>query len=111
MRRRTSSTRRSSRCWRWPGPARRPRGLAGLGRAEGMPQRDPFGPWRTGLAFWTMMAEAQTVVAIRTMGIWGVVPASPRERHAMVAEKGPAFLESAIAAGQAAAMGQTPVQV
>ena len=57
------------------------------------------------------MAEAQTVVAIRTMGIWGVVPASPRERHAMVAEKGPAFLESAIAAGQAAAMGQTPVQV
>jgi hypothetical protein len=76
-----------------------------------MPHGDPFGPWRTGLAYWTMMSEAQTVVALRVLGMWGVLPASPRERHAMVAEKGPAFLESAIAAGQAAAMGRTPVQV
>jgi len=76
-----------------------------------MPHRDPFGPMRAGLAFWTMMAEAQAVVAIRTMGMWGVLPAAPSERHDMLAEKGPAFLESAFAAGQAAVMGKTAVQV
>lgn len=76
-----------------------------------MQPRDPFGPWRAGLAFWTMMAEAQTVVSLRMLGMWGILPAAPGERHAMMAEKGPAFLESAIAAGQAAAMGRTPVQV
>ena len=51
-----------------------------------MPHRDPFGPMRAGLAFWTMMAEAQAVVAIRTMGLWGVLPAAPSERHDMLAE-------------------------
>ena len=29
---------------------------------------DPLGPWRAGLAFWTMMAEAQAVVAAETIG-------------------------------------------
>lgn len=72
---------------------------------------DPFGAWRAGLAFWTMMAEAQAVVAIRTMGMWGVIPASPRERHTMMAEKGPAFAEAALAAGIAAAQGRRPEAV
>lgn len=72
---------------------------------------DPLGPWRAGMAFWTMMAEAQAVVAIRTMGMMGVLPASPRESHAMVAEKGPAFAKAAMAAGVAAAQGKSPIQV
>ena len=42
-----------------------------------------------------MMAEARTVVAIRTFEIWGVLPASPCERHDILAEEGPAFFEAA----------------
>ena len=72
---------------------------------------NPFQPWTSTLAFWTMMAEAQTVIALRTMGMMGVLPASPRENHTMMAEKGPAFVESAIAAGAAAMAGKTPDQI
>lgn len=72
---------------------------------------DPFQAWRHGVAFCTMMAEAQTVIALRVMGMWGVLPASPRERHRMVSEKGPAFAEAAVAAGRAAALGKGPLDV
>lgn len=63
------------------------------------------------MAYWVMMAEAQTVVAIRVLGLWGLLPAAPGESRAMLAEKGPAFAQSAIAAGRAAAMGRGPVAV
>ena len=69
---------------------------------------NPFQPWNSTFAFWTMMAEAQTVIALRTMGMMGVLPASPRENHTMLTEKGPAFVESAVAAGAAAMAGQDP---
>lgn len=72
---------------------------------------DPFGPWRAGLAYWTMMAEAQTVIALRVMGMCGVLPASPGEHRTMMAEKGPAFARAAVAATRAAAMGQGPLAV
>jgi len=72
---------------------------------------NPFQTWRSTLAFWSMMAEAQTVIALRTMGMMGVLPASPRENHTMMAEKGPAFVESALAAGAAAMAGKTPDQI
>lgn len=74
-------------------------------------RHDPFGPWRAGMAFWTMMGEAQAVATIRTLGMMGVVPASPRENHAMLAEKGPAFARAAMAAGLAAAAGKMPLEV
>ncbi len=76
-----------------------------------MARVDPFGPWRAGVAYWTMMAEAQAVIAIRVMGMWGMIPASPRERRTMLAEKGPAFAEAALAAGIAAAQGRRPEAV
>ena len=72
---------------------------------------DPFQPWRHTLAFWTMMSEAQTVVALRVLGMWGVLPAAPSEQHRMMAEKGPAFVEAALAAGRAASMGKAPFEV
>ncbi len=72
---------------------------------------NPFQTWESTFAFWAMMAEAQTVIAIRTMGMMGVLPASPRENHTMFAEKGPAFVEAAIAAGAAAMSGKTPDQI
>lgn len=72
---------------------------------------NPFQTWASALAFWSMMAEAQTVIALRTMGMMGVLPASPRENHTMLAEKGPAFVESALAAGAAAMAGKSPDQI
>jgi hypothetical protein len=72
---------------------------------------NPFQPWRSTFAFWSMMAEAQTVIAIRTLGMMGVLPASPRENQTMFAEKGPAFVESAIAAGAAVMSGKSPDQI
>ena len=72
---------------------------------------NPFQPWTSAFAFWAMMAEAQTVVALRTMGMKGMMPASPRENHTMMAEKGPAFVEAALAAGAAAMSGKTPDQI
>ena len=75
------------------------------------PTPNPFEPWQSTFAFWSMMAEAQTVIAIRTLGMMGVLPASPRENHTMFAEKGPAFVEAAIAAGAAVLTGKTPDQI
>ena len=72
---------------------------------------DPFQPMRHTLAFWTMMAEAQMVIGLRVMGMWGVLPASPRENRTMVAEKGPAFAKAAVAAGRAAALGKGPFEI
>jgi hypothetical protein len=72
---------------------------------------NPFQPMQSTFAFWTMMTEAQTVVALRTLGMIGVLPASPRENHTMFIEKGPAFVEAALAAGVAAMSGKTPDQI
>jgi hypothetical protein len=74
-------------------------------------RNDVTKPWRSAFAFWSMMAEAQTVIALRTLGMMGVLPASPRENHTMFAEKGPAFVESAMAAGAAAMAGKSPDQI
>ena len=72
---------------------------------------DPFKPWRPAFAVWRVMAEAQLVIAFRVMGMAGMPPASPRERHAMVAEKAPAMARAALAAGRAAAAGKVPGEV
>jgi hypothetical protein len=72
---------------------------------------DPFAPWRAGLAFWRLAAEAQTVIALRVMGAWGMLPARPGETRRMAAEKGPAFARAAIAAAKAAGEGRAPLAV
>ena len=72
---------------------------------------NPFQPMQSAFAFWVMMTEAQTVIALRTLGMMGVLPASPRENHTMIAEKGPAFVEAALAAGVAVLSGKTPDQI
>ncbi len=72
---------------------------------------NPFQPWTSLFAFWTMMAEAQTVIALRTMGMVGVLPAAARENHTMIAEKGPAFAKAAIAASTAALAGKSPDEI
>lgn len=69
---------------------------------------DPFKPWRSTFALWRVMAEAQVVIGLRVLGMWGVLPASKRETHTMSAEKAPAFARAALAAGTAAAQGKSP---
>lgn len=68
---------------------------------------DPLAPWRLGLALWTTAVEAQTVMALRLLGLWGVLPARRGEDRRMVAEKAPAFARAALAS--AAALHQGPV--
>lgn len=68
-------------------------------------RHDPFAPWRTGLALWQLAAEAQTVIALRTLAAMGVLPRRPGEDRRMVEEKVRAFGLSARAAGAAAARG------
>ena len=72
---------------------------------------DPVKSWRSAVAVWRVMAEAQMVMSLRVMGMWGVIPASRRENHTMSAEKAPAFAKAALAAGTAAALGKSPDEV
>lgn len=71
----------------------------------------PYANWTSGLAFWTMMAEAQMVMTLRMLGMMGVLPANRRENHVMMAEKAPAFAEAAVAAGMAAMTGKSPDEI
>ncbi|WP_210526267.1 antifreeze protein [Rubellimicrobium arenae] len=70
-----------------------------------------YQPWRSAFAFWSMMAQAQTVVTLRMWGMMGLLPASKRENHTMVSEKAPAFAKAAVAAGAAAMAGKSPDQI
>lgn len=62
------------------------------------------------MRFVTSMArmgfEAQTVIALRTLGLMGMLPAAPGENTRMVAEKMKAFQTSVNRAAQLAAAGQ-----
>ena len=66
-----------------------------------------FGP----IAFWQMAVEAQTVIALRTLGLMGLWNTSPGEIPRMGIEKAEAFAQSAMAATQAALQGARPDQV
>ena len=81
----------------------------------------PLNPWGTPGALadlWrlqgqlAMMAfEAQTVIAIRVLGMAGLWAVRPTENTRMVTEKSTAFLQSAQAAMSAAAEGKRPDQI
>ncbi len=62
-------------------------------------------------SFASMVFEAQTVIALRMLGMAGVLPAARGENNRMVSEKGPAMVK-AFAAGTTAAMaGKRPDQI
>jgi hypothetical protein len=71
----------------------------------------PFQLWTLGLRTGVMLAEAQTVIVLRLWGMAGLWPVSPSETTRMVAEKWPAFLHAAGAAGAAAMKGQEPHRI
>ena len=71
----------------------------------------PVNYWRTGAAFWSMATEAQTVIALRTLGMMGAWNTPSSENHRMVAEKTEAFSQAAAAAAGALMRGARPDQV
>ncbi len=66
---------------------------------------------RSTMAFWTLMAETQTVMTLRIMGMAGLWPVHPDENERMVSEKGPAFARAMVAGSLAAMRGASPDRV
>ncbi len=71
----------------------------------------PIAYWALGVRTAQMLAEAQTVVAFRVMGMAGGWPVSPAENTRMVLEKGPAFLRAYGEAATAAMKGKRPDEI
>lgn len=80
-----------------------------------MPRRrrapTPMDFWVTGFEAARLGLEANTVIALRTMGMAGLWAMKPAETLRMVAEKQAAFPASATAAGEALAKGHGPLDV
>jgi len=72
---------------------------------------DPYRLWTLTLQTSWMLAEAQTVVALRLWGMAGLWPVSPTESSRMLTEKWPAFVQSDGAAGAAMMKGHGPERV
>lgn len=72
---------------------------------------NPLGLMTLNMQMVSMVCEAQTVIALRVMGMSGVLPARPDENSRMLAEKPTAMID-AYAAGLGAAMaGKSAEQV
>ncbi len=71
----------------------------------------PFDYWRTALSAGQMMAEAQSVIAMRMMGMAGLWNVTKAENARMVAEKSDAIREAGMAAAGAMMRGQSPLAV
>lgn len=71
----------------------------------------PANLMRSTFAFWTLIAEANTVISLRVLGIAGILPAHHTENKRMAAEKAPAFAEAMVAGARAAMQGQSPERV
>lgn len=71
----------------------------------------PFGLFKLSTNMTTLALETQTVIALRMMGMSGLTPQSPDETLRMVAEKGPAMVNSYIEATQATLAGKRPDQI
>ncbi|KIN75020.1 Antifreeze protein, type I [Sulfitobacter noctilucae] len=71
----------------------------------------PYDLFKLQLNLTTLMMETQTVMALRVMGMSGVIPAHRGENDRMVSEKGPAMAKAFHAATKAAFAGARPDQV
>jgi hypothetical protein len=74
-------------------------------------QFNPFDYWRAALTTGQMMAEAQSVIAMRTMGMAGLWNVTKGEDSRMVAEKGAAMREAGMAAAGAMMRGSSPARI
>ena len=71
----------------------------------------PIAYWALGVRTAQMLAEANSVIAFRLMGMAGGWPVSPSENARMVLEKGPAFLRAYGEAATAAMKGSRPDEI
>lgn len=71
----------------------------------------PMAIWKSGFDAWRMLAEAQTVVAFRMMGMAGLWTMSKGETARMFSEKQQAFTQSAMDSAAAAMRGQPPERI
>jgi hypothetical protein len=71
----------------------------------------PLDWWMLGWSTSVMLAEAQAVIAMRTMGMAGMWSVTPTETSRMMAEKPSAFSSAMQAAGRAAVAGKHPHQI
>ncbi len=71
----------------------------------------PMAIWQSGFDAWRMLAEAQTVIALRVMGMAGLWNLGEGETTRMFAEKQQAFAQSAMDGATAAMRGQPPERV
>ena len=75
------------------------------------PAPSPLDLWQTASTFWTLAAEAQTVIALRTLGLMGLWNTGAAETERMVTEKTEAFAQAAQASVAALVRGERPDQV
>ncbi len=66
---------------------------------------------RLSATWWHLMAETQSIVTMRMLGMAGLWSVADSEDSRMVNEKAPAFASSLIAASTAAMRGQRPDQI
>ena len=71
----------------------------------------PMAIWKSGFDAWRMMAEAQTVIALRMMGMSGLWKLGDGETTLMFTEKQQAFTQSAFDGALAAMRGQPPERI
>ena len=71
----------------------------------------PIAYWALGVRTAQMLAEANTVMAFRLLGMAGGWPVSPSENTRMVLEKGPAFMRAYGEAATAAMKGHRPDEI
>lgn len=72
---------------------------------------DPFALWRLSVEVTQMTAEAQTVMALRMMGMAGLVPMNKDEPARMISEKHKALAASGRAMSQAMMAGKSATDV
>ena len=72
---------------------------------------NPFALMALNMQMASLMVEAQTVVALRVMGMSGAIPASTDENALMINEKSTAIIDAYSAGTKAAMEGKTPDQI
>ncbi|SDE83456.1 hypothetical protein [Limimaricola pyoseonensis] len=75
------------------------------------PHATPLDLYRTTLAYWSLMAEAQAVIGYRMLGMAGLWAVTGSETDRMLAEKAPAFAEAMRHGGRAMIEGRRPDQI
>lgn len=72
---------------------------------------NPFAMMTLNMQMTSLMCEAQTVVALRVMGMSGAIPARKDENSRMINEKPTAMIDAYAAGTKAALAGKSPDQI